>query len=42
MGFLAGLATPTDLMVGPAMLLLAAISAYISVQGWRTLRGPQG
>jgi hypothetical protein len=42
MGFLAGLATPTDLVVGPAMLLLAAISAYISVQGWRTLRGPQG
>jgi hypothetical protein len=42
MGFLAGLATPTDLIVGPAMLLLAAISAYISVQRWRTLKGPQG
>jgi hypothetical protein len=42
MGFLAGLATPTDLLVGPAMLLLAAISAYISVTGWRTLKGPQG
>jgi hypothetical protein len=42
MGFLAGLSTPTDLIVGPAMLLLAGISAYISVQGWRTLKGPQG
>jgi len=42
MGFLAGLATSTDLVVGPAMLLLAGISAYISVQGWRTLKGPQG
>jgi hypothetical protein len=42
MGFLAGLATPTDLLVGPAMLLLAAISAYISVTGWRTLKPPQG
>lgn len=36
MGFLAGLATPTDIIVGPAMLLLAVISAYISVQKWRT------
>jgi hypothetical protein len=42
MGFLAGLATSTDPVVGPAMLLLAAISAYISVQGWRTLKGPPG
>jgi hypothetical protein len=42
MGFLAGLATPTDFVIGPAMLLLAAISAYISVQGWKTLKGPQG
>ncbi|HXW98180.1 MAG TPA: hypothetical protein VEI51_00475 [Methanomicrobiales archaeon] len=42
MGFLAGLATPTDLIVGPAMLLLAGISAWISVQRWRTLKGPQG
>jgi len=42
MGFLAGLATSTDLIVGPAMLFLAVISAYISVQGWRTLKGPQG
>jgi hypothetical protein len=42
MGFLAGLATSTDLVIGPGMLLLAALSAYISVQGWRTLKGPQG
>lgn len=42
MGFLAGLATPTDLIVGPAMLFLAAISAYISVQKWRTLKSPPG
>ena len=42
MGFLAGLATPTDLLVGPAMLLLAGISAWISVQRWRTVKGPQG
>lgn len=42
MGFLAGIATPTDLVVGPGMLLLAALSAYVSVQGWRTLKGPQG
>ncbi|MGA2935414.1 MAG: hypothetical protein ABSD81_09705 [Methanomicrobiales archaeon] len=42
MGFLAGLATSTDLIVGPGMLLLAALSAYVSVQGWRTLKGPQG
>jgi len=42
MGFLAGLATPTDQIIGPGMLLLAALSAYVSVQGWRTLKGPQG
>jgi hypothetical protein len=42
MGFLAGLATPADLIIGPSMLLLAAISAYISVQKWRTPKGPQG
>ena len=40
MGFLAGLATSTDLIVGPGMLLLAALSAYVSVQGWRTLKSP--
>jgi len=33
MGFLAGLATPTDLIVGPAMLLLAIVSAYVSIAG---------
>jgi hypothetical protein len=42
MGFLAGLATPSDLIVGPAMLLLATISAFISVQAWRTQKPPQG
>jgi hypothetical protein len=42
MGFLAGLATPTDQIIGPGMLLLAALSAYVSVQGWRTLKGPPG
>jgi hypothetical protein len=42
MGFLAGLATPTDLVIGPGMLLLAALSAYISVQGWRTPKSPPG
>jgi len=33
MGFLAGLATPTDLIVGLGMLFLAAISAHISLTG---------
>ena len=42
MGFLAGLATPTDLIIGLGMLILAALSAYISVQGWRTLNSPPG
>jgi hypothetical protein len=41
MGFLAGLATPTDLIVGPAMLLLAIISAYVSIAGWRALKRPE-
>jgi hypothetical protein len=40
MGFLAGLATYTDLMVGPGMLLLAVLSAYVSVKGWRALERP--
>jgi hypothetical protein len=39
MGFLAGLATPVDLVIGLAMLGLAVISAYISVTGWKTLKG---
>jgi len=43
MGFLAGLATPVDVMIGLAMLGLAVISAYISVTGWKTLtlKGPK-
>jgi len=47
MGFLAGLATPIDLVVGLAMLGLGIICAYISITGWKTLRrlrmrGPGG
>ncbi len=41
MGFLAGLATPTDPRIGLAMLGLAIISAYISLTGWRPLKPPQ-
>jgi len=40
MGFMAGLATYTDLIYGPGMLLLAVISAYVSVTGWRSLERP--
>jgi len=40
MGFLAGLATYTDLIVGPGMLLLAVLSAYVSVKGWRAIEHP--
>jgi hypothetical protein len=38
MGFLAGLATPVDLMIGLAMLGLGLICGYISVTGWKTLK----
>jgi hypothetical protein len=37
MGFLAGLATPTEPVVGIIMLGLGVICAYISVTGWKTL-----
>jgi hypothetical protein len=37
MGFLAGLATPTDLVIGLVMLGLGIICAYVSVTGWKTL-----
>lgn len=42
MGFLAGLSTPTDIVIGLAMLLLAVLSAYISGWGWRAPEKPQG
>ncbi|MDD1661746.1 MAG: hypothetical protein LUO97_05200 [Methanomicrobiales archaeon] len=42
MGFLAGLATPTDLSVGLAMLVIGICCAYVSVYGLRSLNGPQG
>jgi len=37
MGFLAGLATPTDLLIGLIMLGIGVICAYISITGWKTL-----
>ena len=39
MGFLAGLATPTDLVVGLLMLGIGLTCGYIAVTGLRTLKG---
>ncbi|HMA04371.1 MAG TPA: hypothetical protein VKO45_00395 [Methanomicrobiales archaeon] len=39
MGFLAGLATPSDLLVGLVMLGIGLACGYIAVTGLRTLKG---
>jgi len=38
MGFLAGLATPTDITVGLVMLGLGLVCGYVSVTGLKTLK----